>query len=515
MKLLTAEQMRELDRRTIEKVGIPGIVLMENASRGVFEVIASVVDDLRGKRALIVCGRGNNGGDGFAVARHLLNAGAEPEIALAASKKDVRGDAKTNLDACVKLKIPITGIRRESDVKKLSAGIRRADFIVDALLGTGVRGPVRPPFETIIKRINKFRGEIFAVDAPSGLSVDDGRVHNIAVKATRTATFGMAKIGLFVYPGAAHAGQVYIVDIGIPVELLRKVKSKIELTPPSLARECLKGRKADAHKGDCGKVLVVGGSRGMSGAPCMAGLSALRTGAGLVYLAVPKGLHNVVEKKFTEGVTLPMPESGGALAEDALPAALKQAGRVDAAILGPGIGVTGGTAKVAAGLLKSVKVPMVIDADALNVLAKQPGALRSAAGPVIITPHSGEMARLCGAGAKEVEAARLETATAFAKKHRVITLLKGAHSITASPDGGVYVNPTGNPGMATAGSGDVLSGIIGALAAGGAPPLKAAAAGAYLHGLAGDIAARTVGERSLTATDITRRLPRAIAEILK
>ncbi|MEW5946038.1 MAG: NAD(P)H-hydrate dehydratase [bacterium] len=514
MRLVTAEQMRELDRAAIEDVGIPGIVLMENASRGVFEVIASEASPLEGKRALVVCGRGNNGGDGFAVARHLLNAGAVPEIALAAAKGEVSGDARTNLEVCLRLKIGVTEVRGEKGLRKLSSGLRRADFVVDALLGTGVKGALKPVYEKMIARVNGFRGSVFAVDAPSGVSVDDGTVPTAAVRATHTVTFGMPKVGLFVYPGAGYAGKVYVVDIGIPVELLRGVRSEVELTPRALVRGCLAGRRADVHKGECGSVLVVGGSRGMSGAPCMAGMSALRVGAGLVYLAVPEGLHDLVERKFTEGVTLPQPEEDGVLSAGCVDGLVEKCGGVDAVVLGPGLGVTPGTRAVVEGVISEARAPVVVDADALNVIALRREVLRRARAPLILTPHPGEMARLMGTSAGAVQSARLESARGFAAKHNVTVVLKGAYSLTAAPRGRVYVNPTGNPGMATGGSGDVLSGVVGGLAAGGVPPVEAAAAGAYIHGLAGDVAVRSIHERALTATMMIRFIDRAMTMIL-
>lgn len=502
--------MRRLDKTAIEHFGIPGIVLMENASRGVFEVIASAVGDVRGKRALIVCGKGNNGGDGFAAARHLHNAGAAPTVALAAARKEIAGDAAVNLRVCEKLKIPITIIGAEAAAKKFAGMIRGADFVVDALLGTGVRGPVKPLFASIIGAVNEFGGEIFAVDVPSGLSVDDGKVHNICVRATRTVTFGMPKIGLYVYPGAEFAGKVYVVDIGIPVGVLSRVDSRVELTPRGLLKRAFAPPERGAHKGDCGKLLIVGGSRGMSGAAALAAAAALRTGAGLVYIAAPESLANIIDRKITEGVVLPMPESGGALCETALPALVERAARVDAMVLGPGIGLTDGVRKIVAGLLRSVNAPLIIDADALNVVSAAPGILSKTRRPAIVTPHAGEMARLTSLSAADVQGARLETAVGFARQRKTITLLKGAYSIIASPRGEVRINPTGNPGMATAGSGDVLSGIIGALAARGVEPFDAAAAGAWLHGAAGDLAAATAGQRGMTASDIVRKIPAAL-----
>lgn len=514
MKLLSSSQMRELDRRTIEDVGVPGIVLMENAARGVFEIIDLEAGPLDGASAAVICGRGNNGGDGFAVARMLHNAGAKPEIALAAKPGEISGDAATNMNICRNLKIPIVSITDPKKLGVLRKIVRKADFIVDALLGTGVSGPVKPFFLEIIRVMNKCDCPVFAVDAPSGVQVDDGRVFNGAVNADHTITFGAAKTGLFVYPGAGHAGKIYVVDIGIPAEFLEAEKADVFLTTKGYLRERMKKRPATAHKGDCGRLLVVGGSSGMSGAPCLAGMSALKTGAGLVYLAVPKSLLPIVERKFIEGVTLPQPEDRrGRLSMSSVDGILEKLKTADAMALGPGLGVSDETGEVVFRLIEESAAPAIIDADALNCVAEDPDILKSAKAPLVLTPHPGEMARLVGKKTSEVQEARLETARSFAMEYKVTLVLKGAHSLVASPDGEVFVNPTGNPGMATAGSGDVLSGVCGALLAEGMAPFEAAVCAAFIHGLAGDLAAEKQPSRTITASDLVRFLPRAMGEL--
>jgi len=508
MKLVTAEQMRTLDRTAINKIGIPGIVLMENAAHGVYEIIASRAVPLAGKKACIVCGRGNNGGDGFALARILLNAGAKPVVVLAADPGKVSGDARINFDICRKLNIPVKVVADEKQLPALRAALRSADLVVDALLGTGLAGAVKPFFKKIIDIINTNKTTVYAVDVPSGVIVNTGQVLNAAVRADHTITFGAPKIGLFVYPGAEFAGQVYIADIGIPTHLIENLKTITHLTSPFYMSAHVLKRRADAHKGACGKVLAIGGSMGMSGAVCLAGSSALRTGAGLVRLAVPETIADVVEKKFTEGVTLPQPDVDGALSELCLDDLKEKITQAHAVILGPGMGVRGPARKVVEQVLIAARVPVVVDADALNCLAalKSLGFLKKLKAPVILTPHPGEMARLLKSSTEAVQADRLGAARAFAKKHKVTLVLKGAYSIIASPEGIVYVNPTGNAGMATAGSGDVLSGVIGALAAEGLDAFAAAVCGAYIHGQAGDTAAQQRGERSVTAGSISAAL---------
>jgi NAD(P)H-hydrate epimerase len=409
-------------------------------------------------------------------------------------------------------------VRSATDAKGLSE-LRRAvaasDFIVDALLGTGVKGPVNALFKKVIEIINRSGCPVFAVDAPSGVSVDDGRVFNCAVNADHTITFGEAKIGLFVWPGSEKAGEVYVADIGIPVSHSRETRSNVYLTQPGYVREHVRERPMGAHKGDCGKLLIVGGSRGMSGAPALAGMAALKIGAGLVYLAVPKSVASNVERKLTEGITISLREDGrGRICAAEAEEVIERAAEVGAVAFGPGLGVSPDTRKLTFKLIESASVPLLLDADALNCVALDPDILKAAAGPVVITPHPGEMARLAKVKTADVQAARLDTARSFAAEHGVTVVLKGAGAIIASPDGSVRINPTGNPGMATAGSGDVLTGMTGALMAEGVEVFPAAACAAYLHGLAGDIAAEKLTRRAVTASDIVRFAPAALSEAL-
>ena len=515
MKLVTADQMRGLDRAAIDTYGIPGIVLMENASRAVFEIMASRAVPLGGKKVCVVCGRGNNGGDGFAVARHLLNAGATPVAVLAADPSSVSGDARINLDVCLKLGIPVKTVSDEKQLPALRASLRNADLIVDALLGTGVKGAPRPFFAKIILAMNKRQVPVYAVDVPSGVDADTGRVPGEAVRADHTITFGAPKIGLFVYPGAEFAGQVYIADIGIPTHLIRELKADAHLTGPAYIAAHVRPRRADAHKGDCGKVLVIGGSHGMSGAVCLAGASALRTGAGLVHLAVPECISHIVDKAFTEGVTIPLPDMDGTLSELCMEDLLPRAQAASAIILGPGLGVNRAVCEVVGQVLTKARVPVVVDADGLNCLArmKTPALIKRMKAPLILTPHPGEMARLLKSDVRAVQSGRLDAARACARKFRATVALKGAYSIIAAPRGDCYVNPTGNAGMATAGSGDVLSGVIGALAGEGVNPFAAAVCGAYIHGLAGDAAARQRGERAVTAGSMSSALTQVMKRL--
>lgn len=512
MKLVTAGQMRKLDSDTINRVGVPGIVLMENAANGVFDVVSAHESPLAGKRAAVICGSGNNGGDGFAVARHLHNAGASPVVFLSSEPSRLAGDAKTNYNICKRLKIQIETIPSERGIQKLRSALKKSDFIIDALLGTGITGELKPIFLKIINEINAAGKTVYSVDIPSGVIADDGRVLNGAVKADHTITFGAPKIGLFTHPGAARAGKVYIADIGIPTEMLDRLTATTHLTSPGYITKHIRPRGAAAHKGDCGKVLVIGGSRGMSGAPALAGMSALRSGAGLVYIAAPSCVADTIDRVFVEGVTLPQPDENGAFSSSCVPALLKQIAAVDAVVIGPGMSVSESTCKIVLSVLAGSRVPILIDADGLNCLARMdyPKMLKNAKAPVVLTPHPGEMASLIRCATRELQADRLNLARRFAKKCGVVLILKGAGTIIASPAGEAYINPTGNEGMATAGSGDVLSGVGGALLAEGIDAFPAAVCAAFIHGRAGDLTAEITGKRSATAGDFSRALVKTI-----
>ncbi|HOO55227.1 MAG TPA: NAD(P)H-hydrate dehydratase [bacterium] len=514
MKLLTAAQMRELDRKAIEDTGIPGVVLMENASRGLFKIIENEIGALEGLKALIICGKGNNGGDGFAVARHLHNAGAMPQVVIAAKRAGIKGDAETNMKICEKMKIPMTCFTDPKRMSGLRKMIRESDIIVDALLGTGVRGPVSPFFLKVVNLINRADVPVFAVDVPSGIQVDDGCVYNGAVNADHTVTFGAAKIGLFVHPAADHTGNVYVVDIGIPREYLDAESSAVNLTTAGYVRANLKKISESAHKGDCGKILLVGGSRGMSGSIVLAGSAALKAGVGLAYMAVPGCIGGVVDKKLVEGITLFQKEdAAGRIDKSAYESIIEKAADVDVVAIGPGMGTGALTSDLVLKLVENCRKPMLIDADGLNCLARDPEVLKTVKVPVLITPHPGEMARLLKTSIKKVQEKRLETAANFASEYGVHVILKGANSIIAAPDGNVMINPTGNSGMATAGSGDVLCGIAGAFLAEGTLVFPAAVCAAFVHGLAGDITRDKYGRRSVNASGIGKNVPFALLKI--
>ena len=503
--VVTAGQMREAERRTTEEFGVSTLLLMENAGAAVADVVAATAPE--GCRIVVLCGTGNNGGDGFVAARHLAGAGYDVAVFLAGSPEAVSPDARMNLTAWLR----IGGLKMlPADSGALSEALSGAAVAVDAVLGTGLKGAVKGPALAAVQMLNRFDGEIIAVDVPSGIDSDTGAIPGEAVSADQTVCLGALKVGVVVYPAAACCGDVALVDIGMPPELFGDAAAW--LLEESDAAGLLPDRPEDAHKGAFGRVLVVGGSVGMSGAAALCGLSVLRSGAGLVKVAVPSSVRREVACYAPELLTLGLPEEDGALSADGLDQVLEEAARADAVAVGPGLSLAPGAADVVSGLRKNVSAPMVIDADGLAAFAGDPAYCRGPAS-CVLTPHPGELARLTGAPVAEIQADRLGAARTTAERSGCVVVLKGAGTIIASPDGKAVINPTGNSGMATAGSGDVLAGLIAGLLAQGRPAWDAAVLGTYLHGLAGDMAASDIGERALLAGEIMDAVPEALQSL--
>ena len=515
LKLTTAAQMREMDRRTIEDYGVPSIVLMENAALRVVEVIAERYGPLKSKRIAVVCGKGNNGGDGLAIARHLATRfAAEVTVHLASDPADYTGDAAVNYKMAQAFGLPIS-----SEPAAFSQG---TDLIVDALLGTGIKGGVEGSLADTIKAINDSEKPIVAVDVPSGLNSDTGEVGGACVKAALTVTFALPKIGLMVYPGAEYAGELVIAEIGMPRQVMTAGEVKVAATEASDVAVWLPARVngRDSNKGKFGHVTVFAGSAGFAGAPTLSSEAAARTGAGLVTLAVPTGIQNALMAGISPVVmTKGLPEtSEGTFSPDAVEAALKLAEKGTVAALGPGLG-SPESEELRAFVREFVSrcsVPLVVDADALNCLAKEPdhgtSVVKSRNAPTVLTPHPGEMGRLLGTGTKSVQSDRRAAVEQAAQNYNCVVLLKGVRTLIAAPDGRLAVNTTSNPGMATGGAGDVLTGIIAALLGSEIAAWEATAGAAYLHGLAGDLtAAGQGGPAGLIATDLVDYLPAAIA----
>lgn len=514
MYLVTADEMREMDRRTIEEFGIPGRVLMENAGRGATDVLCKYVPGIATKKAAVVCGKGNNGGDGFVIARLLAEKGVDVDIYLLAKAGELIGDAKANCKLVQKMGLPIVELINAQEFFEKRTSMLGYHVWIDAILGTGLSSPVRGFYGDIIKFINAQNAFVFSVDIASGLSADTG-LSGVCIEADVTGTFGFAKAGQAVMPGAGLSGKLHVIDIGIPKIIAKQVGARHRLISPQLVGPELV-RPNNAHKGDMGHLLVAAGSPGKTGAAAMAAISAMRAGTGLVTLAGPGSLCPIFEGQVIEAMTAPLAEtSTGAIAADAFDAAKKLLAGKTALAIGPGMGTDPETGEVVARLVRKSPVPVVVDADGLNLLAEHIDVLKSAKSPVILTPHPGEMARLANVKTSEIQADRIGFARAFAVTHNVHCVLKGARTIVAHPDGMVCVNPTGNPGMASGGMGDVLTGLIGGFLAQGLGPHRASQLSVYVHGKSADMLAKKIAPAGYLATDVMNNIPSALASVWK
>ncbi|MFC4075339.1 NAD(P)H-hydrate dehydratase [Salinithrix halophila] len=510
MYLYTAQEMRDLDRYAIEQVGIPGSVLMENAGRAAAE---ELLRRLPGEQsAVVVAGSGNNGGDGFVIARLLSSAGWKVTVWMAGNEEKMSPEARLFHRVCSNLDLQM---ERWSSGRgeELSESLRRADAVVDALLGTGVKGDLRSPYRELVERINQeHSGLVLAVDVPSGVQSDTGAISSEAVRADVTVTFAGPKWCHYLRPAAEYAGELVIADIGIPPAVAGRRPAAALLNDPAMWGKHLSPRSKWSHKGSYGHLLILGGAQGMLGAAAMSEAAAYRTGAGMVTLGVPIGQEKVMASRVTEALVWGWPDRGeGGFTAEFPPDWEQRVKRFQAIAVGPGLGRFEGEREWLQKLLKTER-PLVLDADALNILAEDPSVLKGRNHPTVVTPHPGEMARLVGSSVKSVEASRQRVAREWAEAHQVTVVLKGTYTIIASPDGSQRVNTTGSPALAKAGSGDVLTGILGALLVQGIPPTDAASAAVWLHGEAGQLAVKA-SAHSTIATDVIARIGDAIHQV--
>jgi NAD(P)H-hydrate epimerase len=516
--VVTAAEMRALDSRASERHGISIALLMERAGAGAALAMEARFGDLRGFRVAVVCGKGNNGGDGLVLARHLARRGAHVRVAALAPHEELPAAAAANARALAE-----AGVRVEtaSSPEAIEAWLlaSRWDHVVDAMLGTGARGELSGAYGAAARsfeRVRSLGARVTALDLPSGVDADRGAAGGSHVTADLTVTFACLKRAHVLYPGRALSGVIEIVDIGIPPEAAEAEACRVELMTPRLAASLLPVRSWTAHKRAAGAGLLVGGSVGLTGAVVLAAEASLAAGIGLVVAAVPSSLNDPLESRLTEPMTLPVSETAErAISKSALPALLERARGLSALAVGPGLARGDEAPELVLGLLAGAGLPTVVDADGLNALARSPDWHRSAGGPVVVTPHLGEMSRLTGRSADELERTRIDSALEWARRWGVVVLLKGAPTVIASPDGRGTVNPTGNPGMASAGMGDVLTGCVLTFLAQGLPAYDAARLAAYLHGRAGDRLCERRGVAVAVAGEVSRELPAALAELAR
>ncbi len=518
MKAVDAATMRAIDERAVKEFGMLSIQLMENAGRGVADIVKAELAALnevggsRVPRVSILAGKGNNGGDGFVAARHLRNAGLDVSLFLLAEPDALKGDTLTNAEVWTRMGGSVQAITEKNESKKHESILRHSAVIVDAMLGTGISEPVSGLYAEVIELVNsigsgKAGKRVVAIDLPSGIDASTGVKLGSAVRADITATMAIAKTGLYNYPARELAGRVEVVDIGLPHKLVEDLEIRWNVTEPADIRRIVVPRCADSHKGSFGHLLLVAGSPGKTGAAYLAAIAAMRTGVGLATLALPEGLNQAMEVKSTEVMTCPLPESeNGCLSLDSYGAVDAQLNLKSALLVGPGIGTTSGVRALVELLVKTSEVPVVVDADGLNALGGECGAFKEAEADLVITPHPGEAARLLGVRTEEIQADRIGSAERLAALTGAVVVLKGAGTIIATPEAEVYFNTTGNAGLASAGTGDVLAGMIGAFLAGGQSPLDSAICAVYLHGLAADRIKERIGIGGMMAMDLVAEL---------
>ncbi len=515
MVLVTADEMQEIDRQAIESFGIPGKQLMENAGRGASAMLSRHFSDLESRSIGIAAGKGNNGGDGFVIARTLAQQGLSVTVYLLAEREKVRGDAAANLRELPQLNVPIVEIPDESAFSRHETALRHETLWIDAILGTGLNSDVEGLYRTFIAFLNDSGKPIFAVDIPSGLNSDTGQPCGICVRADATTSFAFAKSGHHLYPGVTFTGDLDVIDIGIPSQIVTRVNPKQHLLSKDMIRNHWIPRAPDAHKGNTGHLLVVAGSPGKTGAAAMTAMSAMRSGAGLVSLAIPRSLNVILEALVLEAMTCPLPETGdGHLDTSAFKPIMDLLSNKQCLAIGPGLGTSAETQHLVRQIIADCPCPMVIDADGLNSLIGQTALLKDIGAPAILTPHPGEMAGLTGKTTTEIQSDRMGCARSVAEEYQVHVVLKGARTLIAHPDGSIYINPTGNSGMASGGMGDVLTGLIAGLISQGYGPQAATHIGVYLHGMAADILAGTLGPIGFLASDVINRIPQAAKAIM-
>lgn len=510
MKACYVEQMRAVDAAATKIGGIPSVVLMENAALACFDEIKRDFKDLKNKRISVFCGKGNNGGDGFALARHLRMAGCDVSVYLVCGT-EFKGDAKINYDIIKNMDIDIDVVGDSDNLKYI---IQASDITVDAIYGTGIHGSVTGIGYEVIREINENGGYVLSVDVPSGINSDTGEICGVCVRATKTVTFAAYKTGMLLFPAADCVGEVIVRDISIPDYIIEGQNININVTDCEFVRKNFPRRERNSQKGDYGKLLIIAGSEGMSGAAYLAAQSAVRAGSGLITLAAPDCINSALEAKTTEAMTLPLASVEGHISFFAADRILTAMEKADAVLIGPGLGRSQDAYKILKTVLKASKVPLIIDADGINLAAENMDMIKECECPLIFTPHAVEMSRLTGLGKDYIEENRLDVSRDFAESYGATVILKGHRTVVTDQSGEQYINIAGNSGLATGGSGDVLAGITASFVARGINETKAAAMAVYIHGMSGDISKEKYGVEGVTAANVMENISEAMKILL-
>ena len=506
--VVTTQEMAAMDSHAIHQLNIPGIILMENAGRGIAGVAQKMLGEPSGKIVHLYCGPGNNGGDGYVVARHLLNRGLVVKTIILSAADKIKGDALTNL------KILQNMGHQPEFITTIPESLEMPHLFIDALLGTGVKGPLRGLYADAVEKMNDNDVPVLAIDIPTGVNADTGQVDGPAIQATVTATMALPKRGLLFSPGREHAGDLEIIDISMPAGMINERDPQVYRVDVNFVKSILPFRSPDAFKNRLGMIHVIAGSKGFTGAAALASQAALRAGAGLCYLTIPESLNTILETQSAEVITQPArDEDKGFLLSSSFDHLLEYLQSKSALVLGPGIGLHDETRALVHRLLDALSLPLVLDADGLNVCAGHTELLQRYKGDLILTPHPGELARLTGLSTTEIVTNRIDIARQYAGEWQCTLVLKGGPTVTARRSGRTYINSTGNAGMATAGSGDVLSGIIAGLIGQNVKTEDAAVAAVFIHGLAGDLASAQKGQMGMLAGDILNKIPVALKQL--
>ncbi len=509
--ILTSSAQYELDKRAVTE-GISSLMLMESAGRSAAEIILSSVPDIENKRVVTVCGRGSNGGDGLVISRYLHHRSSHLSVFILAQQGQLRPDTEINA-AVLEKRASVPVIYLTDDLSPLQQALTEADVVIDALFGVGLDRPLTGGYSEVIEMINDCQAQCIAIDLPSGLSADSGQVGGAAVEAELTIVMEYLKPAHLLFPARHYIGKVAIAAVDYPESARTEINPSAFLVEQSDIKSLFPERHPNCHKGDCGRVLVIAGSLGMTGAAILTSQAALRSGAGLVYLAAPRSLNLILEATLIETITIPLPDYQGQLSSEAKVPLLANLEKKDVVAIGPGLSRSAQVSDLVRTVLAETRVPVVLDADGIYAFVDHLHLLKEARTELILTPHPGELAELIKISAEEINADRFSIAQLFAQQYSLYLVLKGRPTVIASPQGKIFVNPTGNTGLATGGSGDLLTGIIAGLIGQGASSLDAALLGVYLHGFTADLMAVDKAERSILPTDLLSLLPQAIFKL--